>query len=99
MIGAKIDVRISDLTEPIYQFAELNKSSMVIISNASPITAAWMTRNFNPDLIDNATETFDEAWEQSISILEITSENFKKIGASLDTVLSKAAREVTKSKD
>ena len=45
------------------------------------MTATWITRKFNPDLIDNAVASFDKAWKHSKSIMELTPKDYEALGA------------------
>jgi len=45
------------------------------------MTATWITREFNPDLIDNAVKAFDRDWKKAKSILDMKPENMLAIGA------------------
>lgn len=95
--GLSIDVRILSVDRRGYQFVSLNDEVMAFFVSESPITAAWITRSFNPDLIDNAIATFDEAWENSRSVLDLTPEDIKSFGAKpedyLPSAVSDALRE------
>ncbi|NHI82766.1 MAG: hypothetical protein EAX81_00495 [Candidatus Thorarchaeota archaeon] len=77
--GKLIDLRIIDVDKKGYQFAALNNEVMAFFISEDPITAAWVTREFNPDLIDNAIADFDKRWEQGISIFEITEEKLRSM--------------------
>ena len=59
----------------------LNDQSTALIITENPLTATWLTREFNPDLIDNAIESFDKNWENAKSVFELTPEDFEKMGA------------------
>ncbi len=88
--GLNIDVRIQNVDRRGYQFVSLNDEVMAFFISESPITAAWITRSFNPDLIDNAIATFDETWEKSKSVLELTPENLRTFGARPEDYLPSA---------
>ena len=63
-----------------YNQVSFNDESMALVISENPVTATWVTRNFNPDLIDNAIETFDKEWEGAKSFLNLTPEEFKAFG-------------------
>ncbi|MFW9800949.1 MAG: hypothetical protein ACFFD9_10965, partial [Candidatus Thorarchaeota archaeon] len=88
--GLNIDVRIQNVDRRGYQFVSLNDEVMAFFITESPITAAWITRSFNPDLIDNAIATFDEAWEKSKSVLNLTPDDIKTFGAKPEDYLPSA---------
>jgi hypothetical protein len=68
--GMNIDVRIHPARTPTYHFSSLNEDSMVMLLSEDPLTAMWLSRNFNPDLIQTAIASFDRTWIQSISVLD-----------------------------
>ncbi|MFW9886955.1 MAG: hypothetical protein ACFFER_02160 [Candidatus Thorarchaeota archaeon] len=78
--GAKFDVRIFPGVRT-YSQVSLNRESTALIITENPLTATWLTREFNPDLIDNAVTSFDEHWKSAISLFELTAEDFEKFGA------------------
>lgn len=68
--GVKFDVRIYDGPKT-YNQVSLNTDNMVLIIAEDPVTATWITRDFNPDLIDNAVKAFDRDWKKTTSFFEI----------------------------
>jgi hypothetical protein len=68
--GMNIDIRIHPARTPTYHFASLNEESMVMLLSEDPLTAMWLSRSFNPDLIQTAIASFDWTWNQSISVLD-----------------------------
>ncbi|TFH03076.1 MAG: hypothetical protein E4H14_17180 [Candidatus Thorarchaeota archaeon] len=77
--GKKFDARFY-LGPKTYNQVSINNESMALIIAENPITATWITREFNPDLIDNAVETFDKEWEKAKSSLDLTPDDFKAFG-------------------
>ncbi|MBE0526971.1 MAG: hypothetical protein IH631_08510 [Candidatus Thorarchaeota archaeon] len=77
--GKKFDARFY-LGPKTYNQVSINNESMALIIAENPITATWITRGFNPDLIDNAVETFDKEWEKAKSSLDLTPDDFKAFG-------------------
>jgi len=76
--GLPIDIRFSDGPKNTYQFMSLNNDSMAFMISENPLTAAWITRVFNPDLIDNAIASFDLQWEKAVSLSKLSPEYLKK---------------------
>lgn len=73
--GKKFDVRL--YAGPYtYNQISFNNDNMALVITENPVTATWMTRKFNPDLIDNAVKTFEKDWKKSKSILDMTPEDF-----------------------
>ncbi len=78
--GIKIDVRVFPAGRT-YSQVSLNDQSTALIITENPLTATWLTREFNPDLIDNAISSFDKNWEKAKSLFELTPEDFEEMGA------------------
>ncbi len=78
--GVKFDVRVFDGPKT-YNQVSLNKDNMALVIAEDPVTATWVTREFNPDLIDNAVKAFDRDWRKSKSFLEMTPEDMVGLGA------------------
>ena len=77
--GKLFDIRM--YTGPkTYNQVSFNDESMALVISENPVTATWVTRDFNPDLIDNARVTFDKEWEGAKSVLNLAPEDFKKFG-------------------
>ncbi|MHA1939289.1 MAG: hypothetical protein ACW97O_13850 [Candidatus Thorarchaeota archaeon] len=74
--GLKFDVRIFPGVRT-YSQVSLNNESTALVITENPLTATWLTREFNPDLIDNAVTSFDEHWESAISLFELTADGHK----------------------
>jgi hypothetical protein len=85
--GIKLDVRVFPAGKT-YSQVSLNNRSTALVITENPLTATWLTRDFNPDLIDNAVSSFDENWKNAKSIFELTAEDFEMRGAS-DSPLAK----------
>ena len=62
---------------------------MALIIAENPVTATWITREFNPDLIDNAVKTFDKDWKNAKSVLDITPKDFEELGAAPEAIIRK----------
>ncbi|MBE0527383.1 MAG: hypothetical protein IH631_10600, partial [Candidatus Thorarchaeota archaeon] len=73
-----------------YNQVSFNNESMALIIAENPVTATWITREFNPDLIDNAVESFDKDWEMAKSILDLTPDDYKAFGAEPEGLIRKA---------
>jgi hypothetical protein len=85
--GLKFDVRIYDGPRTYFQVS-FNRENMALIITEDPLTATWITRDFNPDLIDNAVKTFDKEWKKAKSLLEMTPKDFAAFGASPDGLIT-----------
>ena len=89
----KFDVRIYK-GPPNYTFISLNNENMLLVVSKDPLRATWTTRSFNPDLIDNAIDSFDKHWADSFSLLELSMEDMISMGAQQDGLIPKALHEV-----
>ncbi|MHA2140114.1 MAG: hypothetical protein ACXADC_04650 [Candidatus Thorarchaeota archaeon] len=83
--GLKFDVRLFPGIRT-YSQVSLNNQSTALVITENPLTATWLTREFNPDLIDNAVVSFDKHWNSAKSIFELTSEDFAAFGAAGGTL-------------
>lgn len=86
--GLKFDFRIYDGPRTYFQVS-LNEENMALVISEDPMTATWITRDFNPDLIANAVKTFDRDWKKARSLLEMTPQDFQAFGAAPDGLVSK----------
>lgn len=86
--GNEFDARIY-VGPKTYNQVSFNNESMALIITENPVTATWLTRQFNPDLIDNAVKTFDKDWKKAKSILDLTPEDFKAFGVPPEGLIRK----------
>lgn len=77
--GKKFDIRLY-AGPHTYNQISFNNENMALVITENPITATWMTRKFNPDLIDNAIKTFEKDWKKSKSIFDLTPQDFDMFG-------------------
>ncbi len=87
MQGRGLDFRIVKPKIRGYQFVSLNKEIMALMISHNPVTAAWVTRKFNANLIDNVISSFDRDWEEAIPIDQIKPEDFKTLGVDSDSYM------------
>ena len=86
--GLKIEIRVNAGSLKEYQFVGLNDESLAFIITEEPLNAAWVTKNFNPDLIKNVISTFDRNWDNCVSLLDISPDILQKLGASEESYLA-----------
>lgn len=86
--GMKFDVRIY-VGPKTYNQVSINNDNMALIITEEPVTATWITRDFNPDLIDNAVKAFDRDWKKSKSFLDMKPEELEAFGAEPGGLISK----------
>jgi len=86
--GAKFDIRIYDGPKT-YNQVSINRDNMALIIAEKPVTATWITRDFNPDLIDNAVKAFDRDWKKATPFIDMAPEVLKSFGAEPGGLISK----------
>jgi Fe2+ or Zn2+ uptake regulation protein len=77
--GVKFNVRLYD-GQNTYNQVSFNNDNMALVIAENPVTAIWITRNFNPDLIDNAVRAFDKDWKKAKSFLDMTPKEMQSLG-------------------
>lgn len=84
--GKKFDFRL--YTGPnTYNQISFNRESMALVISENPVTATWITRRFNPDLIDNAVKTFDKDWKLGKSTFDLTARDFAAFGVAPEELI------------
>ncbi len=68
--GFKIRYRISPRKDSTYQFIARNTDGIVLVVSENPLSATWIPKDSNPELVDNAIDSFDKDYELGIDILE-----------------------------
>ncbi len=68
--GPRLEVRINPAAKKSHEFVSLNDEVMALWISEDPPTAAWITRDFNADLIDDIIRSFEEQWSKSYPILD-----------------------------
>jgi Fe2+ or Zn2+ uptake regulation protein len=86
--GVKFDFRIYIGPKTYFQVS-LNNDNMALVITEDPMTATWITKDFNPDLIDNAVKAFDRDWKKARSILDMTPEELVAFGAEPGGLITK----------
>jgi hypothetical protein len=77
--GKKFDARFY-LGPKTYNQVSLNRNSMALIITENPVTATWITKQFNPDLINNAVKSFDRDWKRSKSVFDLSPQDMAAMG-------------------
>jgi hypothetical protein len=57
--GLRVDARVSFESDHTYQIIALNKEGIVLIVSEEPVTAVWIPRSANAQLVDDAIDSFD----------------------------------------
>jgi len=71
--GYQPGFRIWERKDATYQFVGRGDEGIVLIVSESPLSATWIPRSSNPELVDNALQTFDEDYNKGIDIAKIGS--------------------------
>ena len=68
--GGKVGYRVFPRKDSTYQFISRNTEGIVLVVSESPLSATWIPRSANPELVDNAIEAFDRDYELGTDILD-----------------------------
>lgn len=68
--GHKSGYRVLPRKDSTYQFMARNTEGIVLVVSESPLSATWIPRNANPELVDNAIDAFDRDYEKAIDLLD-----------------------------
>ena len=77
--GKKIQMRLYK-GGSTYNQSSLNNEKLALIITESPVTATFVTREFNKDLIDDVIGNFDEYWKNALPILSAKPDDLQKLG-------------------
>lgn len=53
-----------------YHAATYGNQCMALVVSEDPVTVTWITRDFNPDIIDQSISVFDDLWQNARSMTE-----------------------------
>ncbi len=62
-----IEVRAYDGPNP-YHAVTYGNQCMALVVSEDPVTVTWITRDFNPDIIDQSISVFDDLWQDARSL-------------------------------
>ena len=68
--GSKVGYRILPREDTTYQFIGRNTEGIVLIVSESPLSATWLPRSSNSELVDNAIDSFDRDYKLGIDLLD-----------------------------
>lgn len=72
--GYQPGFRICERQDSTYQFVGRNNEGIVLIVSENPMSATWIPRSSNTDLVDNAIQTFDTDYDAGVDITEMGSD-------------------------
>ncbi|MHA1248135.1 MAG: hypothetical protein ACTSPE_12475 [Candidatus Thorarchaeota archaeon] len=73
-----------------YNHVSLNRERVALILTEEPIATTLVTREFNPDLVDNVIDSFDESWDAAVPLYDLTDEHFGSLGLKSDNLFVRA---------
>jgi len=59
----KVGYRVFPRKDATYQFVARNTEGIVLVVSENPLSATWLPRSANPELVDNAIDSFDQDYE------------------------------------
>ncbi|MHA2025799.1 MAG: hypothetical protein ACW98U_07840 [Candidatus Thorarchaeota archaeon] len=68
--GRNVGYRIFPRKDATYQFIARNTEGIVLVVSESPLSATWVPRNSNTELVDNAIDSFDKDYELGVDIVD-----------------------------
>jgi len=68
--GYSVGYQIFPRKDATYQFVGRNTEGIVLIVSESPLSATWMPRNTNPEIVDNAISTFEKDYDAGTDLAE-----------------------------
>lgn len=66
--------KVYERLDSTYQFVGRNNDGIVLIVSEKPMSATWIPRSSNTDLVDNAIQTFDSDYDAGVDITEMGSD-------------------------
>ncbi|MFW9788402.1 MAG: hypothetical protein ACFFE2_11620 [Candidatus Thorarchaeota archaeon] len=68
--GGIVEYKVFPRPDATYQFLSRNRDGIVLIVSESPLSATWLPRSGNVELVDNAIDSFDADFEQGTDLLQ-----------------------------
>jgi len=82
-----------------YNHVSLNRERVALILTEEPIATTLVTREFNPDLVDNVIDSFDESWKSAVPLYDVTEEHFKSMGLKSDNLFVRALQSLRRGEE
>ncbi len=77
--GKKIQMRLYK-GGTTYNQSSLNREHLALIITENPVTATFVTREFNKDLIDDVISNFDEYWTKAVPLIGAQPKDLQNLG-------------------
>jgi hypothetical protein len=68
--GSKVGYRILPRDDATYQFIGRNNEGIVLVVSERPLSATWLPRSSNTELVDNAIDNFDKDYDLGTDLLD-----------------------------
>jgi hypothetical protein len=68
--GGNVGYMVFPRKDATYQFVSRNTEGIVLVVSESPLSATWLPRRSNSELVDNAIEHFDKDYESGADLLD-----------------------------
>ncbi|MFW9832907.1 MAG: hypothetical protein ACFFEK_02845 [Candidatus Thorarchaeota archaeon] len=68
--GGDVEYRVYPREDATYQFLSKNSEGVVLIVSEKPLSATWLPRSGNVELVDHAIESFDKDFKKGVDLLE-----------------------------
>ena len=52
-----------------YQFVGRNSEGILLIVSENPLSVTWLPRSANPELLDNAIQSFDKDYSEGSDVI------------------------------
>ncbi|MFX1559023.1 MAG: hypothetical protein ACFFBL_00370 [Promethearchaeota archaeon] len=69
-MGGKVGYKILRREDATYQFMGRNNEGIALIVSESPLSATWLPRSSNEELVENAIDSFDRDYEKGTDLLD-----------------------------
>ncbi|MFW9958146.1 MAG: hypothetical protein ACFFCT_08745 [Candidatus Odinarchaeota archaeon] len=66
--GYKVGLRVRLREDSTYQFVGRNSEGILLIVSENPLSGTWLPRSVNPELVDNAIQSFDKDYLEGSEI-------------------------------
>jgi len=69
-MGSNVGYRVFPRKDATYQFIGCNEEGIVLVISESPLSATWLPRSSNAELVDNAIDSFDRDYERGTNLID-----------------------------
>ena len=67
--GYKAGLRVCLREDSTYQFVGRNSEGILLIVSENPLSVTWLPRSANPELLDNAIQSFDKDYSEGSDVI------------------------------